>query len=489
MSENIKSINNLVPYTFIIPDYQRNYRWTEKEVKQLLEDIIYGNEGYSLQPIVVKAIEKNKYILIDGQQRLTTLYCILMLVNEKHYEILRDDKKLSTKINTIQGKNINEIDDIDEWHIAKACKIINETSSDIQKNINNFYEAKVIWYEIDENENEEKVFERLNIGKIPLYDAEIKKAVAITELENDNEKEECAKLWCKIEKDLRNENDIKYCALSNDIQDLTDGTQRISVYLDIIEKQKEENTYYKKLDKCYKIYNNLMNDNKMFNFIGYYISSNIGKAEGILKKDINDIIEEIKEYIREIDIVNLDYKDNQEDVKRILLLYNILLYNDKEEKFPYDKYKKEVYNIEHINAQELEYEILFKDKNKSTNKKEILKTMNDIIKNLKAIKVDINIIKTQKELIAKDGEIEHIYEHPIIKTMTHNISNLTLLLESQNKTLGNKSYQNKCKELQKKELLYGTKEIFKSSSKMKIWDGSKYLENIIKHLNTFFEEN
>lgn len=489
MSENIKSINKLVPYTFIIPDYQRNYRWTEKEVKQLLEDIISGNEGYSLQPIVVKAIEKNKYILIDGQQRLTTLYCILMLVNEKHYEILRDDKKLSTKINTIQGKNINEIDDIDEWHIAKACKIINETSSDIQKNINNFYEAKVIWYEIDENENEEKVFERLNIGKIPLYDAEIKKAVAITELENDNEKEECAKLWCKIEKDLRNENDIKYCALSNNIQDLTDGTQRISVYLDIIEKQKEENTYYKKLDKCYKIYNNLMNDNKMFNFIGYYISSNIGKAEGILKKDINDIIEEIKEYIREIDIVNLDYEDNQEDVKRILLLYNILLYNDKEDKFPYNKYKKEVYDIEHINAQKLEYEILFKDKNNSTNKKEILKTMNDIIKNLKEIKVNINIIKTQKELKAEDGEIENIYEHPIIKTITNNISNLTLLSTSLNKKLGNKSYQGKCEKLQKEELLYGTREIFKSSSKMKIWDGSKYLENIIKHLNTFFEEN
>lgn len=485
MSENIKSINKLVPYTFIIPDYQRNYRWTEKEVKQLLEDIISGNEGYSLQPIVVKAIEKNKYILIDGQQRLTTLYCILMLVNEKHYEILRDDKKLSTKINTIQGKNINEIDDIDEWHIANACKIINETSSDIQKNIKNFNKAKVIWYEIDENENEEKVFERLNIGKIPLYDAEIKKAVAITELENDNEKEKCAKLWCKIEKDLRNENDIKYCALSNNIQDLTDGTQRISVYLDIIEKQKEESTYYKKLDSCYEKYNNLMNNNKMFNFIGYYISSNIGKAEGILK---NDIIEEIKEYISEIDIVNLEYDYNQEDVKRILLLYNILLYNDKEEKFPYDKYKKEVYDIEHINAQKLEYEKLFIVKKNSTNIKEILDTMNDIIKNLKAIKVDINIIKTQKELIAKDGEIEHIYEHPIIQTMTNNISNLTLLLESQNKTLGNKSYQDKCEKLQKKELLYGTKEIFKSSSKMKIWDGSEYLANIIKRLNTFLRK-
>ena len=61
---------------FFIADYQRGYRWKE-EVEMLLNDISEIGEGknYCLQPIVVKK-SGNKYELIDGQQRLTTLYLI-----------------------------------------------------------------------------------------------------------------------------------------------------------------------------------------------------------------------------------------------------------------------------------------------------------------------------------------------------------------------------------------------------------------------------
>ena len=62
---------------FYIPAYQRGYRWNE-EVKRLLEDIeeIEESKNYSLQPIVVKNIGEKKYELIDGQQRLTTIFFI-----------------------------------------------------------------------------------------------------------------------------------------------------------------------------------------------------------------------------------------------------------------------------------------------------------------------------------------------------------------------------------------------------------------------------
>ena len=78
---------------FVIPYYQRGYRWTGKNVKQLLNDLLLFANGenddneYCLQPIVLQKISKESYLhvalvakkdysvirVVDGQQRLTTL--------------------------------------------------------------------------------------------------------------------------------------------------------------------------------------------------------------------------------------------------------------------------------------------------------------------------------------------------------------------------------------------------------------------------------
>ena len=68
---------------FTIEAYQRGYRWGEDEVKHLLEDIneIPDGQKYCLQPVVVKNVN-DKYELIDGQQRMTTLYLIMKYLND-----------------------------------------------------------------------------------------------------------------------------------------------------------------------------------------------------------------------------------------------------------------------------------------------------------------------------------------------------------------------------------------------------------------------
>jgi len=84
MANNIKSINQLLGEKFYIPSFQRGYRWDKKQVKDLLEDIWEffnipkkdEGEFYCLQPIIVKK-DNDKYRLIDGQQRLTTIFLIL----------------------------------------------------------------------------------------------------------------------------------------------------------------------------------------------------------------------------------------------------------------------------------------------------------------------------------------------------------------------------------------------------------------------------
>ena len=67
---------------FFIPSYQRGYRWGKDEVEHLLEDIneIPDGQKYCLQPVVVKNVN-GVYELIDGQQRMTTLYLIMKYLN------------------------------------------------------------------------------------------------------------------------------------------------------------------------------------------------------------------------------------------------------------------------------------------------------------------------------------------------------------------------------------------------------------------------
>lgn len=69
---------------YIVPDYQREYVWTDKEVQQLLDDIneqIDGGSGreYFIGTVIVAPTsEKNHFEVIDGQQRLTTFFLLLL---------------------------------------------------------------------------------------------------------------------------------------------------------------------------------------------------------------------------------------------------------------------------------------------------------------------------------------------------------------------------------------------------------------------------
>ena len=80
----LKIINELNQFSFFIPAYQRGYKWTPKEVVDLLNDIdeitprliddTDDKSWYCLQPIVVKKRQDQYCEVIDGQQRLTTIY-------------------------------------------------------------------------------------------------------------------------------------------------------------------------------------------------------------------------------------------------------------------------------------------------------------------------------------------------------------------------------------------------------------------------------
>ncbi len=266
---------------FKIPSYQRGYRWTKIEVKILLKDITdfikeKAGEYYSLQPLVVKKNEevegKEVWNVIDGQQRLTTLFLIVKYLDgsdlftieyetrKKSFEFLQEQ---NIKKESQQDKGL----DIDFYHFKETYKTIENFFKDKQDNQKKeFYETllnecKVLWHESQDEEKE--VFRRLNSGKIPLLEAEKIKALFLAKTEQTEEEDEIkerAGEWYEAEKKARDNNDFIYCVLEHvskehimeEMQVLSDDIQRIEVYLKAIVHKDSEDYLFDHFYKCYK---------------------------------------------------------------------------------------------------------------------------------------------------------------------------------------------------------------------------------------------
>ena len=112
---------------FYIPSYQRGYRWGETEIIRLLDDI-YSTEGkrkYCLLPVVRK--NGDRYELIDGQQRLTTIYLIYRFMHEESFGFI-DEPRFTISYETREKSEdfLKEIDEsrkeenIDFWFLCAA---------------------------------------------------------------------------------------------------------------------------------------------------------------------------------------------------------------------------------------------------------------------------------------------------------------------------------------------------------------------------------
>lgn len=233
-----KTISKLLGMNFFIPNYQRGYRWTKQQVRDLLKDIYFftqnKNQGefYCLQPVVVRKMTEadlNKFKLegdwfevIDGQQRLTTIKIILkfLVLDYLAGKPLKDEygkNEFRIKYETREGSEsfIDELKldtpiidtNIDYYHITNALlevktwfseqekarsakeKILHTFVYDEDDKDNYDGTVQVIWYETQEK-SPTAVFKRLNGGKIPLTNAELIKALFLNSSNFSNEIEE-----------------------------------------------------------------------------------------------------------------------------------------------------------------------------------------------------------------------------------------------------------------------------------------------------------
>lgn len=95
---------------FIIPDYQREYVWQDKEVNKLLQDICdeydaTRDEEYFIGTVLVSEGKDNALEVIDGQQRLTTLFLVLCALKHLLGDNAEIDNLIATKKIGADGKS------------------------------------------------------------------------------------------------------------------------------------------------------------------------------------------------------------------------------------------------------------------------------------------------------------------------------------------------------------------------------------------------
>jgi uncharacterized protein with ParB-like and HNH nuclease domain len=413
--------------SFFIPDYQRGYRWGRHNVRQLLNDIRDSKGVYYLQPVVVcphnhrdEDSKEYNYDVIDGQQRLTTLLIIykglesiynMMESNPLGFNILSIDLvkcaftlSYQTRndsedfLNSIKDKSIDEAREFADFlYMYHAYQEVyswfTENKSDIAYIAKSLKERVfLIWYEVNADEDKARqIFENLNIGKIRLTNAELVKAIFLSQTNSrisDEEQNVIAQQWDEIERRLHDKVLWSFLTKKSEEQYAT----RIELLFDMVAEKKDKERdefftflYFDKLlkgknqkeewEKIYIQYLKLLdwfNDNEYYHKIGYLVS--VGPPETLqklyaesmdgemtnssFKASLNQKIKDTLSF-RKMRIEHLSYNEDYSDVTKLLTLFNVITtynLNDETQKYPFYLHNtvKGGWSIEHIHAQQSE---------------------------------------------------------------------------------------------------------------------------------------
>jgi hypothetical protein len=579
-----KPVVELMGYDFLISDYQRGYKWDKRQIINLLDDIWdfhqnlgkgKGGKFYCLQPIITINRENSLFEVIDGQQRLTTIYIILLFKKILVDEMI-SKKWFSITYQTRHGsqaflEKINEIAEIehanaDFYYMSQAYFTVKKWFEKVQPKVTEFlntllYKVEFIWYELEQknlaSKTPREIFSRVNMGKIPLTNAELIKALFLKD-----EQEETTKIgfeWDNIENTMQNHDFWYFITGSN----LSEKANRIELILELIAEKYNTKKNIKELeiDKKYEpywvfhIFNELIDkdlleeerDKKFkctkdylwdqvksyfrtfdewFHDIDYYHLAGylfqVGKEIKTIKskfeeKDKDEFTNELKNLIKE----NLDLTKNhlgdlsywevrdRNKMTHVLLLFNVITSMQSGYiRFPFDRYIKENWSLEHIHAQNSENlknndqrKLLLEEQRKYANAGDVgeIDFLLSILREGN-IKGDENGFKTRFEAIARS--LFEKYTDDIDPTNINSLKNIALLARNDNSSLSNKIFpvkRDKIRELDEKGSFIPicTKNVFAKYYSTNVeqavrWDKSdmeSYFDAIKKTLNDYLKED
>ena len=241
----MKAFKDLSEFTFVIPSQQRGYKWTPKNVEELLKDLWEFSKQktkniYCLQPIAVVKNGECEYEVLDGQQRLTTLFLLYKYLTQKNVYTLNFERD-SNEYDKSRWKFLNDIDkeekfddsQIDRFYITRAYETIKKffesfeknqpsvfadsekkdikqrfrsllDASRSQKSVQSVQSVQVIWYETPK-EKAHETFRNLNSGKISLTNTDLIKALLLNRVNGlpANQHETVARQFEEMEQTLK----------------------------------------------------------------------------------------------------------------------------------------------------------------------------------------------------------------------------------------------------------------------------------------------
>ena len=432
-------VKDLAGKSFFIPAYQRGYRWTESEVSMLLDDINdfqpKDAEKYCLQPLIVKKRpqEDNSYEVVDGQQRLTTIFMILKYVFDVKnypdakpaYEIQYATRKRSRMfLGELSGDSEKEADDNIDFHYMfsawKGIKAWFDNNNDVrQTDLANKLMDKVtfIWYEISETEEPIELFARENTGKIPLTSAELIKALLLSgdhfpDAGREDDKDtrqykqelkhkqqiEMSLVWEYMERTMNDDSFWFFLSNQENMETRIDllfnvlakkylvGMGNTNSSFRVLNHKLKESSdkeqcvkeIWRETIQCFSEFNDWYNDPWKYHIVGFLIAVEGKSKECIVhdlwhqisdkkKSEVRGILDDrVKEVINHAGLLDeLDYQSHKEKIREILLLFNLVSVLQKREeceekqgrspfaghyRFPFERYKSEKWDIEHIHA-------------------------------------------------------------------------------------------------------------------------------------------
>lgn len=407
------------PVRYRIPAYQRGFRWESRQVEQLLDDIRdfarrespQPEDFYCLQPLVLRPTGDGAYEVVDGQQRLTTLLLILRHFNARLAERYRQ------KLHTLEYEtrpNLREfLDDpteerassnIDFFHIDQAIKTIEEWFGQRESEVEAIKDAflnraKLIWYELSTGEDPVDAFTRLNVGKIPLTNDELIRALFLRRARATGIASLGLKIayeWDQLEKGLQREE--FWCFLSNDTAHLGN---RIGYLFDLVAREggMTENgnpyaTFYhfsQKLNakdadpevewlavkRAFMLLEEWFEDRHLYHLVGFLVWKGLdinelrAMARKTLKQTFRDKLrqrilrsimggdgldqltpEELRERISDL-LAELEYGRHSSRVQSLLLLFNLAtlsLNPASNMRFQFESFKDGMWDIEHVRS-------------------------------------------------------------------------------------------------------------------------------------------
>lgn len=200
---------------YVIPRYQRAYAWEDKEIVQLIDDINDSTGDYYIGSLVVAKVKgrEERYEVVDGQQRLTTLYLLLhYLVScgglegevgktlsfdcrpnsnytlEHLQDLLSDEKLLVGDEDRLEQSILNGLKVIDQ-------KFTTGDAIDVADFIDRLQSVVLYRIEVPEHTDLNRYFEIMNTRGEQLEQYDILKAQLMRYLSNRCEQEFFARVW------------------------------------------------------------------------------------------------------------------------------------------------------------------------------------------------------------------------------------------------------------------------------------------------------